>query len=61
MVPEIDGSAVAPGRLEFGEDGFVLNCASGLRYRYRRGEGVTLDRPVGSDPAEEILWLQGSC
>ncbi|MGH6787843.1 MAG: hypothetical protein ACREBO_13520 [Novosphingobium sp.] len=61
VAAEVGGATVAPGRLEFGDCGFVLNCPSGLRFRYDKGAGVTVDRPPGADAAEEVLWLQGSC
>lgn len=57
---EIGGVAVAPGKQWLHEDGFVLRTPSELRFRYAKGQGVTVERPDGWDPAEEYLWLNGS-
>ena len=52
--------AVLPGRCALSGDEFMLLAESGLAYHYRRGYGVTIDRPAGFDRAEEALWLNGS-
>ncbi len=58
---EIGSVTVPPGRHWLHEDSFLLVTESGLRFFYRRGEGVTIERPNGpTDPAEEYLWLNGS-
>lgn len=57
---EIGGVTVAPGKQWLHEDSFLLVTDSGLRYFYRKGEGVTAERPAEYDPAEEYLWLNGS-
>lgn len=53
-------SDLRPGRCVLFEDEFVLIAESGLGYHYRRGHGVMIERPPGADPAEEMLWLNGS-
>lgn len=57
---EIGGITVAPGKHWLHEDSFLLRTRSELRFFYRKGEGITVERPAGSDPAEEFLWLNGS-
>lgn len=42
------------------DDEYVLRTAYGLAYHYRKGEGVTVEREPGSDPATELLFLNGS-
>ena len=42
------------------DDAFLMRSPSGLGFLYRKGEGVTVERPAGCDPAEEALWLSGS-
>lgn len=60
-VPRRLGEAeLAPGRCALIGDEFVLIAPGGLAYHYRRGDGVTIERPPGTDPAEEALWLNGS-
>jgi hypothetical protein len=41
-------------------DEYILRTAYGLAYHYRKGEGVTVERQPGSDPATELLFLNGS-
>ena len=57
---EIGGVTVAPGKHWLHEDSFLLCTVSGLRFFYRKGEGVIAERPAAFDPAEEYLWLNGS-
>ncbi len=58
---ELGGVTVEPGRHWLHEDCFLLHTSSGLRFFYRKGEGVIIERPAGpSDPAEEYLWCNGS-
>ena len=51
---------LVPGRCALIGDQFVLIAPGGLAYHYRRGAGVMIERPPGTDPAEEMLWLNGS-
>ena len=51
---------LAPGRCALVGNEFVLVAESGLAFHYSRGHGVTIERPPGSDSAEEELWLNGS-
>lgn len=57
---EIGGVTVAPGKQWLHNDSFLLVTESGLRFFYRQGEGVTVERPEHYDPAEEYLWCNGS-
>lgn len=60
LEPEIDGSIVDPGTYTLLGDGIMLNTDSGFRIAYRKGEGVTIDRPANAEPSEEALWLNGT-
>lgn len=51
----IDGAGYAL----VGEE-FLLRTASGLGFHYRKGAGIAVERPAGSDPAEEALFFNGS-
>ena len=51
---------VQPGRCALSDDQFLLLTETGMAYHYRRGHGVTIERPPRFDPAEEVLWLNGS-
>ena len=57
---EIGGLTIAPGKQWLHEDSFLLVTESGLRFFYRQGDGVTVERPEHYDPAEEYLWCNGS-
>lgn len=57
---DLDGEAVAEGRCALRGDGFLLRAEGGIRFLYRRGEGVTLDQPADADPRDIALWLTGS-
>lgn len=57
---ELGGVTVGPGKQWLHEDSFLLRTESGLRFFYRKGEGVTVERPAQFDPAEEYLWRNGS-
>ena len=60
-VPRALGTiAVEPGFRILIEGQFLLRCASGYGYHYVPGAGITIERPVGGDPDEEFLWLNGS-
>lgn len=54
------GHEVPPGHRLTAEGCFLLRCESGYGYIYRPGEGITIFRPDGADPDEELLWLNGS-
>ena len=56
----LGGTELVPGRCALIGDQFVLIAPGGLAYHYQRGAGVTIERPPGTDPAEEMLWLNGS-
>lgn len=57
---ELKGRICAPGQWLMADGSFVSRCTSGYGFRYERGQGVTVERPVDPDPAEEALWLGGS-
>lgn len=42
------------------DDCFWFKTGTGYHIFYRKGEGVTIEREPGADPAEEQLWLNGS-
>ncbi|MBS0477088.1 MAG: hypothetical protein JSR28_18315 [Proteobacteria bacterium] len=44
----------------FGGGQFGLRTDSGYAFHYVPGEGVTIERAVHADPAEQELWLNGS-
>ena len=56
----LGGIAIEPGYRIIAEGQFLLRCASGYGYHYVPGEGITVERPEGAEPAEEALWLNGS-
>jgi hypothetical protein len=41
-------------------DEFLMRAEGGIGLRYRRGEGITLERPAGADPRTVALWLKGT-
>ena len=61
MVPRaLGGHEMPPGSMLLVDDCFLLRTLSGYGLYYARGEGVTVERDPGADPAEENLWLNGS-
>ena len=42
------------------DDCFWFKTGTGFHIFYRKGDGITVEREVGADPAEEPLWLNGS-
>ena len=56
----LGGHAVELGFRILTEGQFLLRCASGYGYHYAPGAGITVEVPVGADPDEEYLWLNGS-
>ena len=57
---EMAGTPMPPGSMLLEGDAFLLRTVSGYGLFYRKGEGVTIERDPGADPAEETLWLNGS-
>lgn len=57
---KLGGRDMPPGSMALEGDCFVLRSRTGYGYFYRKGEGVTVERDPGADPAEEALWLNGS-
>lgn len=41
-------------------DAFLMRAEGGIGLHYRRGEGITLERPPGADPRSIALWLNGT-
>lgn len=61
IVPRVlGGIAVEPGYRIIVDGQFLLRCASGYGYHYVPGAGITIERPEDGEPAEEMLWLNGS-
>lgn len=60
-VPRVlDGVEVGPDRHWLANDSFLFLGSGGLGYFYRKGEGVTAERPAGHDPDEDRLIRSGS-
>jgi hypothetical protein len=45
---------------ELASDAFLLRLPSGLRFHYRKGQGVVMQRPAGVDDLEVAVFLNGS-
>ena len=60
LEPMIDGREVGLGKYMLLGDGIMLNTDSGFRMAYRKGEGVTVDRPANAEDSEQALWLNGT-
>jgi len=54
------GGRLEPGHSHLEADSYLLHTADGLRYFYRKGEGITICRDSAADASEEQLWLNGS-
>jgi len=54
------GYSIEPGRSHLEDDSFLLHTAEGLRYFYRKGDGITISREPSADASAEQLWLHGS-
>lgn len=54
------GSRLEPGHSHLEANSYLLHTADGLRYFYRKGEGITICRDSAADASEEQLWLNGS-
>ncbi|MET0179003.1 MAG: hypothetical protein ABW194_00795 [Novosphingobium sp.] len=60
-VPDaVDGVSVSEGSFHLGEESFLIRPGKGIALLYRRGEGITLDRPADADPRDIALWLNGT-
>lgn len=60
VTAELEGVLVPRGQHLLAGDAFLLHADCGSRFRYQRGEGVTVQRADGSDLDAEELWLNGS-
>ncbi len=56
----LGGIEVAAGHLALIGGEFLLRTDTGFGFHYRQGHGVTVETPVGGDPGELALWLNGS-
>jgi hypothetical protein len=56
----LDGEAVPPGYRHTAQGRHLFRSDTGFGYFYAPNEGITVECPVGGDPAEEPLWLNGS-
>ncbi len=56
----LGGFAVEPGQHFLHGDEFLLHTVAGIGFHYRRGEGIAVEAPAGTDPREVALWLAGS-
>src|SRR5262245_62053691 len=54
------GALLEPGSSHLEDDSYLLHTPSGLRYFYRKGEGITICRNSAVDATQEQLWLNGS-
>ena len=54
------GDGVDRGNLRIEGGEFLFETPEGLRFHYRRGEGVTVDRSHAQDTSFETLWRNGS-
>jgi hypothetical protein len=58
--PALGGQQIGPGRMLLDGDSFLLRSTTGYGLFYAKGQGVTVERGAGADPAEQELWLNGS-
>lgn len=56
----LGGFAVEPGQHFLHGDEFLLHTAAGIGFLYRRGAGIAVETPTGTDPRDVALWLAGS-
>lgn len=56
----IDGTAVDDDHWLLRQDRFLMRAAGGIGLFYRRGAGITLERPEDADPRDVALWLNGT-
>ena len=56
----LGGIAVGPGEFRLEDDEFLLRAANGIALHYRKGHGVTVDAPEGTDPRDIELYARGS-
>ena len=56
----LGGFTVEPGQHFLHGEQFILRTAAGIGFHYRRGEGITVEAPAGTDPRDVALWLAGS-
>ena len=57
---ELAGEPVGDGHWRLEGDSFLLRAPGGIGAFYRRGRGVTVERPTTADPRDLQLWLDGT-
>lgn len=57
---ELAGFAVPDDRWSLYGEEFLFRTAEGIGLHYRRGAGITVERPAGADPRTIALWLGGT-
>jgi hypothetical protein len=60
IVPHAPFEPLKEGCWQLRDDEFLLRGEGEHYFRYRRGDGVTVERGPGVDVTEESLWLNGS-
>ena len=60
MAHSLGGTALPENRSALLGDEFLMRAEAGIALHYRRGEGITLERPPGTDPRTITLWLNGT-
>ena len=56
----IAGETVADDRWALRGEEFLFRTIEGIGLHYRRGAGITIERPPGTDPRTIALWLNGT-
>jgi hypothetical protein len=57
---ELAGNAVPDDRWMLDGEEFLFRTIEGIGLYYRRGAGITLESPPGTDPRSIELWLNGT-
>lgn len=57
---ELAGRAVPDDRWMLRGEEFLFRTCEGIGLHYRRGAGITLESPAGTDPRTIELWLNGT-
>ena len=57
---ELAGTAVPDDRWMLHGEEFLFRTIEGIGLYYRRGAGITLESPAGTDPRTIELWLNGT-
>lgn len=57
---ELGGMTVTGGKYWLHQDSYLMHTESGFRFFYRKGEGITVQRPAQWSDDEQFLWLNGN-